>query len=171
MFSSHSEGPGPSLFALKITSGTRCALDTFFFLLLCPLWAPKWGPRSPQGSPKGPKGAPKPPPGNLKITKKSTRAPSGKKGGPGGSRGALGKENDTKIEEKTINFDAEDMQKKASIPLCFSTVLGRKIGGTVPKKGEHSVFFLLECNAMQCNTIHYNTMQCNAMQCNGTAQR
>ena len=79
-------------------------------------------------------------------------------------RGALGKENDTKIEEKTINFDAEDMQKKASIPLCFSTVLGRKIGGTVPKKGEHSVFFLLECNAMQCNTIHYNTMQCNAMQ-------
>ena len=52
-----------------------------------------------------------------------------------------GKENDTKIEEKTINFDAEDMQKKASIPLCFSTVLGGKIGGTVPKKGEHSVFF------------------------------
>ena len=39
-----------------------------------------------------------------------------------------GKENDTKIEEKTTNFDAEDMQKKASIPLCFSTVLGGKIG-------------------------------------------
>ena len=86
-------------------------------------------------------------------------------------RRALGKENDTKLEEKTINFDAEDMQKKASIPLCFSTVLGGKIGGTVPKKGEHSVFLLLECNAMQCSTIHYNTLQCNAMQYNGTAQR
>ena len=81
-------------------------------------------------------------------------------------RGAPGKENDTKIEEKTINFDAEDMQKKASIPLCFSTVLGRKIGGTVPKKGEHSVFFFvrMQCIAMQCNTLQYNVMQCNAMQ-------
>ena len=88
-------------------------------------------------------------------------------------RGTPGKENDTKIEEKTINFDAEDMQKKASIPLCFSTVLGGKIGGTVPKKGEHSVFFFvrMQCNAMQYNTLHYNAMQCNAMQCNGTAQR
>ena len=88
-------------------------------------------------------------------------------------RGTPGKENDTKIEEKTINFDAEDMQKKASIPLCFSTVLGGKIGGAVPKKGEHSVFFFvrMQCNAMQYNTLHYNAMQCNAMQCNGTAQR
>ena len=31
--------------------------------------------------------------------------------------------------------------KKASIPPCFSTVLGGQTGGTVPKKGEHSVFF------------------------------
>ena len=63
------------------------------------------------------------------------------------------------------------MQKKASIPLCFSTVLGGKIGGTVPKKGGHSVFFfLLECNAMQCNAIQYTTIQCNAMQCNAMAQ-
>ena len=148
MFSSHYEGPGPSLFAPKIVSGTRCALETFFFRLLCPLWAAKWGPRSakwnprsPQGNQKGPKGAPNPSPGLLKIRKNRSGAPSLKKSGPGGSRGALGKENDTKIEEKTINFDAEDMQKKASIPLCFSTVLGGKIGGTVPKKGEHSVFF------------------------------
>ena len=37
------------------------------------------------------------------------------------------------IDEKTLTFDAEDMQKKASIPPCFSTVLGRKTGGTVPK--------------------------------------
>ena len=66
MFSSHYEGPGPSLFAPKIASGTRCALETLFFRLLCPLWAPKWGPRSSQGSPKGPKGAPKAPPGTPK---------------------------------------------------------------------------------------------------------
>ena len=41
MFSSHYEGPGLSLFAPKIASGTRCALETLFFPLLCPLWAPK----------------------------------------------------------------------------------------------------------------------------------
>jgi hypothetical protein len=94
MFSSHYEGPGPSLFARKITSGTRCALETFFFPLLCPLWTAKWGPRSAkwgprslQGSPKGPKGAPKPPPGHLKITKKLTRGPIWKKGRPGRLQG------------------------------------------------------------------------------------
>ena len=97
MFSSHYEGPGPSLFAPKIVSGTRCALETFFFRLLCPLWSAKWGPRSakwnprsPQGSQKGPKGAPNP-------SQNRSGAPSVKKSGPGGSRGALGKENDTKI--------------------------------------------------------------------------
>ena len=43
--------------------------------------------------------------------------------------------------------------------------LGGKIGGTVPKKGEHSVLFLvrMQCNAMQYNTLQYNAMQCNAM--------
>ena len=94
MFSSHYEGPGPSLFAPKIASGTRCALETLFFPLLCPLWAAKWGPRSakwgprsPQGSPKGPKGAPKPPPGHLKIIKKPTRGPIWKKGRPGRLQG------------------------------------------------------------------------------------
>ena len=58
------------------------------------------------------------------------------------------------------------MQKKASIPLCFSTVLGGKIGGAVPKKGEHSVFFFvfplryaLQCNTLQCHTIQYSTRQ------------
>ena len=38
-----------------------------------------------------------------------------------------------KINEKTITFDADDMQKKASLPSCFSTVLGVKTGGAVPK--------------------------------------
>ena len=94
MFSSHSEGPGSSLFAPKIASGTRCALETFFFRLLCPLWAAKWGPRSakwnprsPQGSPKGPKGAPNPSPGLLKITKKPIRSPICKKERPGRLQG------------------------------------------------------------------------------------
>ena len=57
MFSSHYEGPGPSLFAPKIASGTRCALETLFFPLLCPLWAAKWGPRSAKWNPSRPKGA------------------------------------------------------------------------------------------------------------------
>ena len=37
MFSSHYEGPGPSLFAPKIASGTHCAPETLLFPLLCPL--------------------------------------------------------------------------------------------------------------------------------------
>ena len=65
--------------------------------------------------------------------------------------------------KKTTNFDAEDMQKKTSIPHCFSTVLGGKTGGTVPKKGGHSVFFFCfsfsVCHAMQCTTMPYNTIQ------------
>ena len=126
---------------------------------------PQDAPRPRSWSQLGPKRGPKIDPKSIKIRAWEPPRPKTPQDPP------QGKENDTKIEEKTINFDAEDMQKKASIPLCFSTVLGGKIGGTVPKKGEHSVFFLLECNAMQCNTIHYNTMQCNAMQCNGTAQR
>ena len=58
-------------------------------------------------------------------------APCGKKAGPGGSGGALGRENDTKITEKTNNFDAEDVQKKASIPPCLFTFVGDKTSGTV----------------------------------------
>ena len=86
---------------------------------------PKVAPREPKGPKRSPKSFPGTPKNHLKNR---SGAPSVKKSGPGGSRGALGKENDTKIEEKTINFDVEDMQKKASIPLCFSTVLGGKIG-------------------------------------------
>ena len=37
MFSSHYEGPGPSLFAPKIDSGTQCAPEGLFFTLLCPI--------------------------------------------------------------------------------------------------------------------------------------
>ena len=37
MFSSHSEGPGPSLFAPEIDSGTHCAPEALFFTLLCPI--------------------------------------------------------------------------------------------------------------------------------------
>ena len=99
------------------------------------------GPKVVQGSPKGPKGAPKLTRDAYKSYKNRPGTPPGQKGSPGGSRGAPGRENDTKIDEKTIDFDAEDMQKKASIPPCFSTVLGVTTGGTVPKKGEHSVFF------------------------------
>ena len=95
-----------------------------------------------------------------------TRHATAPKRAPGGSRGAPGRENDTKIDEKTTNFATEDMQKKASIPPCFSTVLGGKTGGTVPKKGGHSVFFLvfpfryaMQCNTLQCHTIQYSTRQ------------
>ena len=49
MFSSHYEGPGPSLFTPKLASGTHCALGTLFFTLLAPLLAPKWSPRPPKG--------------------------------------------------------------------------------------------------------------------------
>ena len=68
MFSSHYEGPGPSLFAPKIDSRTHCAPGALFFTLLAPLWAPKWSPRSPPGSPKDPKGAPKPPQGRPETS-------------------------------------------------------------------------------------------------------
>ena len=53
--------------------------------------------------------------GDSKATQDAPGVPSGRKMTP-------------KSKKKTINFDAEDMQKKASIPLCFSTVLGGKIG-------------------------------------------
>ena len=37
-----------------------------------------------------------------------------------------------KIDEKNRQ-QAKDLQKKASVPLCFSIVLGVKTGGRVPK--------------------------------------
>ena len=67
-----------------------------------------------------------------------------------------------KIDEKTITFDADDMQKKASLPLCFSIVLGVKTGGAVPKTR-------LQQDALQKThypAIPYQTLQCNAMQRN-----
>ena len=132
-------------------------------------------PSGAQGRPKGAQRAQKEPQSLRRDTQKSLKnrpgAPSGKKGGPGGSRGAPGRENDTKIDEKTTHFDTEDMQKKASIPPCFSTVLGGKTGGTVPKKGEHSVFFLFFQFGMQCNAIQYNAIQYNTIQYSASTQK
>ena len=87
--------------------------------------------------------------------------------------------------KKTINFDAEDMQKKASIPPCFSTVLGGKTGRTVPKKGEHSavLFKPFRCEhrrrstqKIRDNTIQYKKWTWDLLhnfdvQIGGTAQR
>ena len=124
--------------------------------------------KTPQRAKTAPKNEPNLIPNpDQKSLKNRPGAPSGKKGGPGGSRGAPGRENDTKIDEKTIHFDTEDMQKKASIPPCFSTVLGEKTGGTVPKKGEHSVFFFFylfgvntgDAAPKKYETIQYNTIQ------------
>ena len=95
-----------------------------------------------QGRPKGAQRVPKESQGLPRDTQKSLKnrpgAPSLKKGGPGGARGPPGMENDSKIDEKTIYFDTEDVQKKASIPPCFSTVLTPKIC----KKSQHSALFL-----------------------------
>ena len=66
MFYPHYTSLCPCFFTLKIDSGTQRAPETLFFPLLCPLWAPKWGLRSPQGSPKHPKGGPKASPGTPK---------------------------------------------------------------------------------------------------------
>ena len=38
-----------------------------------------------------------------------------------------------KIDERTITFDADDMQKKASLPFCFSIVPGVKTGGPLAR--------------------------------------
>ena len=59
---------------------------------------PKAGPREP----KEPKGSPKASPGTSKNHQKIDLGPHlGKEGSPGGSRGVPGRENDTKIDEKT----------------------------------------------------------------------
>ena len=83
---------------------------------------PQDAPRPRSWSQLGPKRGPKIDPKSIKIRAWEPPRPKTPQDPP------QGKENDTKIEEKTINFDAEDMQKKASIPLCFSMVLGREIG-------------------------------------------
>ena len=105
---------------------------------------PKVAPRVPKGSERGPRAFPGTPKNHSKIV---PGTPSGKKGSPRGSRGAPGRENDTKIVEKTTHFDTEAMQKKASIPPCFSTVLGVKTGGTVqmtPQSDEKNNMFSFE---------------------------
>ena len=102
MFSSHYEGPGPSLFAPKIDSGTQCAPGVLVFTLWSPLLAPKCAQRCPKGAqrePKGPKRSSKASPGTPKNYQKLDLGPHlGTPGSPGGSRGTPGKENDTKID-------------------------------------------------------------------------
>ena len=66
MFSSHCEGPGPSLFAPKLASGTHCAPGALFFTLLALLLAPKRTQGRPRDTKKSPKGLPKPLRGHLK---------------------------------------------------------------------------------------------------------
>ncbi len=115
MFSSHYEGPGPSLFAPQIDSGMHCAPGVLFFTLLSPLLVPKWVPKAPQGSPKEPKGAnrrPKASPGTSKKHKKIDQRPHlGAQGGPGGSRGTPGEENEPKS-TKTRDFSTAPSQEK-----------------------------------------------------------
>ena len=57
------------------------------------------------------------------------------------SRGALGKENDTKIEEKTINFDAEDMQKRRASRFVFQRFWVGKSEAQYQKRASIPSFF------------------------------
>ena len=102
MFSSHYEGPGPSIFAPKIDSGTHCAPGVLFFTLLSTLLVPKCVQSRPKGGPrepKGPKRSSKASPGMPKNLQKIDLGPHlGAQGSPGGSRGTPGRENDTKID-------------------------------------------------------------------------
>ena len=135
MFSSHYEGLGPSLFTPKLASGTHCAPGLLFFTLLAPLLAPKWDPRAPQGSPKEPKGAPKPPQGHLKSITNSTWHPTW---APKGGQEATGVPPGGKMTPKST----KKTKNTTSISSCFLHTLGETNGGTVQKKGEHSVLFL-----------------------------
>ena len=75
-----------------------CARDAFFPSFICTLCVkvlPKVAPRAPKGSERESKSLPR-------DTSKSWK---NRPGGLGGSGGALGKENDPKINEKTTNFD------------------------------------------------------------------
>ena len=138
MFSSHYEGPGPSLFTPKLASGTHCAPGLLFFTLLAPLLVPKLDPRAPQRSPKGAQGAQKEPQSHPRDTSKSLKnrrvTSNEKTSRKEGSGGAPGRENDTKIDQKTTNFSGDRILKKASISSCFLKPFGETIGGTVPKK-------------------------------------
>ena len=87
MFSSHYEGPGPSLFAPKLASGTHCAPGTLFFTLLALVLAPKCDPRPPKGDQKRPKGLPKPPRGHVKSIRNRPGTPPWYSKGPGRFQG------------------------------------------------------------------------------------
>ena len=121
MFSSHYEGPGPSLFAPKIDSGTHSAPGVLFFTLLSPLLVPKWNPKAPQGSPKEPTRDPKPPQGHLKSIKKSTKDPTwAPRGAREAPRGTPGKENEPKSTKKHDFFTAPRHDKIAQVMLFQS---------------------------------------------------
>jgi len=98
----------------------------------------KWVPRSSQGSPKGAQGAQKEPQSHPRDTSKSLKnrrvTSNEKTSRKEGSGGAPGRENDTKIDQKTTNFSGDRILKKASISSCFLKPFGETIGGTVPKK-------------------------------------
>ena len=143
MFSSHYEGPGPSLFAPKLASGTHCAPGTLFFTLLALVLASKCDPRPPKGDQKRLKGLPKLPGDTQNPLEIDVGLHLGIQRGPGSSRGTPGTENDTQIDEKTITnasiphcffkhfwCDARTQYpKKASIPCWFLHIFRVKIGG------------------------------------------
>ena len=134
MFSSHYGGPGPSLFAPKIASGTHCAPGALFFTLLALLLAPKRTQGRPRDTKKSPKGLPKPLRGHLKSIRNRPGTQPWYSKGPGKLQGYPGTENDAQIDEKTI--------KKASIPLCFLTFFVRRSETQYPKKASTPCWFL-----------------------------
>ncbi len=94
----------------------------------------KVGPKVAPREPKGPQSSPK---ASLGTSKKSLKNDPGPHMEERAAREAAGVPSGGKMTpksmEKLLNLDVEDMQKKASIPPCFSTILGVKRGGTVPK--------------------------------------
>ena len=87
MFSSHYEGPGPSLFTPKLASGTHCAPGTLFFKLLAPLLAPKRTQGRPRDTKKSPKAIPKPPRRHSKSMRNRRGTPPWYSKGPGRLQG------------------------------------------------------------------------------------
>ena len=85
-------------------------------------WLHFWSPRNPKAAQGILKRAQKDSqslPGDIQNPSEIDVGPHlGIQRGPGGSRGTPGTENDTQIDEKTI--------KKASIPLCFLTLLAQR---------------------------------------------
>ena len=116
MFSSHYEGPGPSLFASKLASGTHCAPGALFFILLALLLAPKITQGRPRDTKKSSKALSKRPRGHVKSIRNRPGTPPWYSKGPGKLQGYPGTENDAQIDEKTI--------KNASIPVCFLNIFG-----------------------------------------------